>query len=1019
MTLPPRLLVTADQALDLATAWGLPGASGANVTVTELDGERDSNWRVDVDGTPCGVLKVFHPDTPPELLAMRSRAMEAASAVGLPVPSAIEPAGNARLESVTLGGHTHTVRMVSWLNGRPLGSICPILPEHARALGSLVARVDQALAAVPSTELPARRDFAWNMLAADRTLRERLEGVADDAGRALLERILEDVEARILPALRAMDRQLIHNDANDWNVLVGTPAADARPELTGLIDFGDVVVAPRVVDLAVAATYVALDRDDPLTYLGACLAGYHSTWALTEEEVDLFMDLIRTRLAMSVSMSAWQRSREPENAYLSISEKPAWTLLYRLEAFHPRLLRYRMRAACGLEAVPGADKVASWIRRRHGACPAIVRPARPDVEPVIFDFSAASLSFGPVDLTVPGAAEEEIWRRTGDAVGIGRYNECRLAYTGVQFATESGERRTLHLGIDFFRPAGTAVHAPLDGRVHSVRVHRESFDYGGVVVLEHAPDDAPMFWTLYGHLSHASVLALEPGQKILAGEAFSELGAFDENGGWVAHLHFQVITDLLEFEGTFPGVAAPGQAAMWQSLCPDPSGLAGLNSASVAPEPPSVASLLARRAAVLGPNLSISYRTPLHFVRGIMQYLYDPKGRAWLDAVNNVPHVGHQNRHVVDMVAKQLRTMNSNTRYLHETILEFAERITATLPDGLDVAYVVNSGSEANDLALRIARTATGMSDVMVLDGAYHGHLTSLIDVSPYKFDGRGGRGKPLGTRVVPMPDAYRGPFRGMTPETGAAYARTVEDALANGPDGPGGVAAFIAESVPGCGGQIVPPPGYFRAAAAAVRAQGGVFIADEVQVGMGRAGSVFWGFELQNVVPDIVVIGKPVGNGHPLGVVVTTRALADAFANGMEYFNTFGGNPASCAAGLAVLDEIDARDLQTNALRVGKRLYDGLAALAHRHPVIGDVRGVGLFLGVELVRDRVSQEPAADEASYVVNRLAEKGVLLSTDGPLHNVLKIKPPLVFTEQNADYLVDTLDAVLAEDFVRLS
>lgn len=258
-----------------------------------------------------------------------------------------------------------------------------------------------------------------------------------------------------------------------------------------------------------------------------------------------------------------------------------------------------------------------------------------------------------------------------------------------------------------------------------------------------------------------------------------------------------------------------------------------------------------------------------------------------------------------------------------------------------------------------------------------------------------------------------------MTQESGRAYADHVRRAAANAD-----VAAFMAESVPGCGGQIVPPPGYLAGAAHAIREAGGVFIADEVQVGMGRAGSHFWGFQIHetddpatHVVPDIVVLGKPIGNGHPLGAVVTTRAIADAFNNGMEYFNTFGGNPASCAVGLAVLDEITDRKLQEHAERTGRRLLEGLSALAKVHPIVGEARGVGLFVGVELVRDRFTLEPAAEEASYVANRMREEGILISTDGPLHNVLKIKPPMVFDAEDADRLVHTIDRILAEDFVR--
>lgn len=418
----------------------------------------------------------------------------------------------------------------------------------------------------------------------------------------------------------------------------------------------------------------------------------------------------------------------------------------------------------------------------------------------------------------------------------------------------------------------------------------------------------------------------------------------------------------------------------------------------------STEQLLEARGNVLGPSLSLSYRRPLHIVRGAGAYLYDAEGRAYLDCVNNVCHVGHCHPRVVEAAARQASELNTNTRYLHELVLEYAERLAATLPTPLEVCFFVCSGSEANELALRLARTHTGRRDVVVLDAAYHGNTSSLVDLSPYKFDGAGGGGRPEHVRVAPLPDTYRGVHRG----EGAAsrYADEVRAALAEAP-----AAAFFAESLPGCGGQIVPPSGFLAAAFEHARAAGAVPVADEVQVGLGRVGERFWGFELDDACPDVVTIGKPIGNGHPLGAVVTTRAVAESFDNGMEYFNTFGGNPVSSAVGLAVLDVIRDEGLQDRARDVGAHLLAGLREIATRRRFVGDVRGAGLYAGVELVRDRETLEPAAEEAADAIDRARERGVLLSIDGPFHNVIKIKPPLVFSRADADLLVETLDAVL--------
>ena len=416
--------------------------------------------------------------------------------------------------------------------------------------------------------------------------------------------------------------------------------------------------------------------------------------------------------------------------------------------------------------------------------------------------------------------------------------------------------------------------------------------------------------------------------------------------------------------------------------------------------------LAASRRQKLGPSLSLSYRQPLHIIRGWRQNLYDAGGRAYLDCVNNVAHVGHCHPRITEAAVRQMALLNTNTRYLHEDLTEYIERLTATLPEPLRVAFLVCSGSEANELALRLARAHTGRDQFLVVDVAYHGNTNALVDISPYKFNGPGGRGKPPWVQVAPMPDVYRGAHRGA--DAGAHYAKSVAEAARQMPE----LAGFICESALGCGGQIILPPGYLQRAFAAVRAGGGVCIADEVQTGFGRAGSHFWMFEPQGVTPDIVTMGKPIGNGHPMGAVITTREIADSFANGMEYFNTFGGNPVSCATGLAVLDVIRDEGLQENARVTGDHLLAGLRDLAGRQPRIGDVRGQGLFLGVEMVRSRETQEPAAQEASDLVDRMKDLGVLLSTDGPFHNVIKIKPPLVFGRGDADLLLDRLERALA-------
>jgi 4-aminobutyrate aminotransferase-like enzyme len=654
------------------------------------------------------------------------------------------------------------------------------------------------------------------------------------------------------------------------------------------------------------------------------------------------------------------------------------------------------------------------------------------------------LSVGSLDIDRPATVQETAaftahvdaqMARGGARIGVGRYDEPRLVYVTDLFRHAnnwSDENRTVHLGIDLFCTAGSPVFAPLDGVVHSTANNAGPGDYGPTIILEHRAGGTDgnagagaghrdgehgggiRFFTLYGHLSIESLAGLEPGSEVKRGDRIAWLGDASVNGGWPPHLHFQIITDLLGRSGEFPGVAAPAEREIWLSLCPDANLLVNVPDDRLPPCPRGPTDILRARRRLLGRNLSVAYRHPIAMARGFMQYLYDVDGRRFLDCVNNVAHVGHSHPRVTQAVARQLAVLNTNTRYLHEAIVTYVERLTALMPPPLGVCYLVCSGSEANELALRLARTFTGQRDVVVVDGAYHGNTTSLVEVSPYKFNGPGGSGAPSHVHVVPMPDPCRGSYRDGEPAAGKRYGREVARAITRAEASGRGVAAFICESLLGCGGQIVLPDGYLAEAYAAVRDSGGLAIADEVQVGFGRVGTHFWGFETQGVTPDIVTLGKPIGNGFPLAAVITRREIADAFDNGMEYFNTFGGSQAACAAGLAVLDVMRDENLQAHALEVGRHLERGLVELQSRFPVIGDVRGIGLFLGVELVSDRGSLQPAARQAEYVVNRLRDRGLLVSTDGPLHNVLKIKPPMPFSTGDAERLVNVLDEVLAED-----
>lgn len=418
--------------------------------------------------------------------------------------------------------------------------------------------------------------------------------------------------------------------------------------------------------------------------------------------------------------------------------------------------------------------------------------------------------------------------------------------------------------------------------------------------------------------------------------------------------------------------------------------------------------LIAKREKLLGPNVRLFYDEPVHIVSGKGVWLTDATGKQFLDCYNNVPHVGHCHPHVVDAICKQASTLNTHTRYLHEGILNYVERLMATFKGNITSAIMVCTGSEANDIALRMAQAITGKTGIIATNHTYHGNTAAVSQLSTTKPP-IGGFGKHI--RHVTAPDSYR-PAGGDAVSHAKAFADEVIAACAS-----------LGESGCGVSGMIVCPTfvnegfpdlaeGFLDEAFAAVRKAGGVIIADEVQPGFGRCGSAFWGHEVAGFSPDIVTMGKPMGNGHPVAAVATSLDIMTAFRKAFGYFNTFGGNPVSCAAANAVLDVLEQEDLVKKAHATGLYTKNGLHKLAEKHAIIGDVRGHGLAIGVELVSDRKTKKPATDEATRVTNMMRQKGVLMGTNGIAYNVLKIRPPLPFNPADADVMLSALDDCLS-------
>lgn len=996
---------------------------------TELPGEYDANFHLRASDGHEYVLKCMHPAREPAFIEMQCAALAhlAANAPHLPLPRVQLTKTGDRFTCIPgTAGQPRLVWMLSYLPGDILAIGNPHSPELLFNLGRFLGEMDAAL---DNFSHPAtHRELKWDSSRAN-WIGEHVQTIVDAHRRALIEYFLALSREWIQPAQSGLRKGVIYGDANDHNVLVSAPWPQPR-HVTGVIDFGDMHHGWIVSEVAIAAAYAILGKDEPLATTREIVQGFHRAYPLNETEIAALFPMIGMRLAVSVVNSAIRKTKKPEDEYVVVSEAHAWNALERLAKIHPRFAHYTLRDACGIPAVPNGPKFAKWLEDRRKESARVLEADLRTAPLRVFDLSVGSTLLG----ANPANAEVHTLTRAlfqnmqaaHVAIGVGRYDEARLLYTSPLFGARGSpteERRTIHLGIDLFVEPGTPVCAPLDGTVHLQAENTAPLDYGPLVILRHSfrDDQTPEaeqpggeeFFTLYGHLTRNTLHALKPGQTIKKGEAFARVGTTDENGGWPPHLHFQIILDLLDRGPEFPGVARASERSVWTSLSPDPNLLLGIPAGRIPAREESVHEALPRRNERLGPNLSLSYQKPLKIVRGWQQYLYDETGRAFLDVYNNVPLVGHSHPRVVQAAQEQLALLNTNTRYLHENILKYAERLTSLLPKQLQVCFFLNSGSEANELALRLARAHTGSEDVIVLEHAYHGHTNTLIVISPYKFGGPGGTGKKSWVHVAPLADDYRGLYRRGESQIGAKYAQHVGE-ICQTLLSRGSPPTFIAETLPSVAGQIVFPANYLSEVYRHVRAAGGVCIADEVQVGFGRLGTHFWGFETQHVVPDIVVLGKPIGNGFPLAAVVTTKEIAASFDNGMEFFSTFGGNSVSCAVGLAVLDVLQEEHLQQNALHTGNYWMAALRNLQRSYRLIGDVRGFGLFLGLDLVRSKESREPAPNQASYVVNRLREQAILTGTDGPHHNVIKLRPPLIFSHSDADHFCSTFESILRED-----
>ena len=980
-------------------------------SVKELDGEVDYNFKVE---SKCGknyLLKISGPNFESDYIDFQINLLEYLNKnCEIEITKSELTIEGSRSCIVKDGlGRDRCVRLLSWVEGRLWSSVNPINKSLRKELGYKAAILSNSL--INFKHSFSKREIEWD-ISNSLWVEDHLDKFDTDQ-KKILKTFIIDFKKN-LPLYNDLTKSIIHNDINDNNIIVSNDLLN--PSVKSIIDFGDSVYTQTINDLAVTCSYGIMNVNDPLAACCEIISGYYNISSITDNELKLLYNLIAMRLVISVTKSLINRFKEPDNKYLLISEKPAWELLKKWVEVDSEFAYYSYRKACDLNAHPEQNNFYKWALENRFSVTDLFSSIKKNKLYKI-DLSVGSKWIGGrneiEDLELFQHKIEKLQKKYPDKIITGGYLEPRSIYSSNSYekiGNYGDESRTIHLGLDFWLPPGTKVNSMFDGEIVVAVNDKGHKEYGGLLILKHNIQDLE-FYTLYGHNTVESVLKNKVGSKVKKGDVIAEIGNYPENGNWAPHLHFQIILSMLNYKIDYPGVCYFNQMEIWKDLCPDPN-LLFKSIDLVNDKHESDEELIKYRHKNLGKSLKLHYDKPIHIVRGEGVYLIDYYGRKYLDTVNNVAHVGHENESVVSEGQNQMSILNTNSRYLHKNINDFTKELLKTLPKELSIVHFVNSGSEANELAVRMMKSHTGENDIIVSEHGYHGNTNICVDISSYKFDGKGGNGAPEHTHVIPMPSKFNGKYQGENSVDD--YVGEIEKCIENIKTKKRKLGGFIIEPIISCGGQVELPKGFLKKSYEIIRKNGGICISDEVQVGCGRLGKSFWGFQLHDVVPDIITIGKPLGNGHPIGAVVCTKEIAESFANGMEFFNTFGGNPVSCSIATQVLKVVENQNLQENAKIVGEYFKKELKKLTNEFDLIGDVRGQGLFLGIELIDQKMNS--LQKKTKYIINRLKKFGILSNLDGPKNNVIKIKPPLTFHKDNCDKFIFYIRKILKEDYL---
>ncbi|MBL1118188.1 aminotransferase [Streptomyces sp. 110] len=945
---------------------------GITARAEALGSQQDANFLLRSDvGTPLAVLKIANQAfSPTEIEAQDTAAgLIAAAHPELRIATVLRrPDGSPRRARVVSEGEPVIARLLEHLPGGPLSGPRHLSPSTVAAMGTIAGKVSVALRDFRHPGLD--RVLQWDPRYADRVVAELTEHIPEPDRRTAIHTATTDAWTRVQKVAVLLPCQAVHLDLTDDN-LIRSPAS-RLPMPDGVIDFGDLTRSWAVGELAVSlSSMLHHDGVEPHHVLPAIRA-FHAVRPLSPAEVEALWPLVVLRAAGLVASGRHQAAVDEGNAYAEAALDREWRIFEQATHLPLPVMTHLIKDAIDRPDAPArADAPAHPLLRGLTAD----------------DISLLDLSTGADTLDHGVWLEADTENRLaasaladGAAAVVTRYAQARLTQAP---ALSAASPATVATGIDLWLGRATVLRAPGTGEVLAAAPNQLTVTYGPLVLTVSFP-----------HTVHPVISA---GATLRAGEDLAHLPA----GTWVR-------LGLRGADGpTVPARVRPEYAAGWLALTADPSPLIGLPAAG----PEEHADLLDRRDAVFATVQEHYYADPPRIERGWRHHLASAEGRSYLDIVNNVTPLGHAHPRVERAVSRQLRRLNTNSRFHYASVVEFTERLAALLPDPLDTVFLVNSGSEAVDLGIRLAIGTSGQPDVVALREAYHGWTYASDAVSTSLQDNPNALAtRPSWAHTVDSPNSYRGRHRGADAvRYGPEAAAMIDDLAASGrPPG-----AFLSETFYGNAGGVALPEGYLAEVYAAVRRHGGLAVADEVQVGYGRLGHWFWGFEQQQVVPDVVCVAKAMGNGHPLGAVITSKEVADRYRDQGYFFSSTGGSPVSSVVGLTVLDTLRDEDLQGNAVRVGGRLKSRLQALAGHHDIIGAVHGSGLYLGLELVRDHATLEPATEETAELCDRMLDLGVIVQPTGDHLNILKIKPPLCIDAAAADFFTDTLERALTQ------